>query len=390
MSLRRQGLRPEHAFLLSAADVDQSRATQSNRALSEHGLDWEYLVRTAGAHGLAPLLFLHLRDGCPAAAPVDFLHALGQHYARNTRRNFFLTGLLLDMLARLADGGVSAIPYKGPTLALLAYGNLAAREFGDLDILVSAEDVPRVGAILAADRYRRLLPPAREAAFLRYHYEHVFVRPTENVAVEVHWRLAPRYLAYGFDEPRWWQSLQPLRVLSRTVHTFGVEDLLLILCTHAAKDCWRRLAWISDVAHLVSVHKDLDWQHVRARAKRCGMARVLRLGLMLAAEIGGVILPEVIRKELEPDRNVRGIASEVAARIFEPQHVDTWRQHALQMRMRERVHDRVRGGLDLLLTPTVAEWSLCPLPEPLAFLYHALRPVRLSWELGRALGRLAS
>jgi hypothetical protein len=36
----------------------------------------------------------------------------------------------------------AAIFYKGPALAAMAYGNVALREFSDLDILMKKEDVP--------------------------------------------------------------------------------------------------------------------------------------------------------------------------------------------------------------------------------------------------------
>jgi len=62
------------------------------------------------------------------------------------------------------------IPYKGPTLALAVYGNLALREFTDLDILVQTQNVRQAAELLKDRGYQGQfqLGSAQEADFL-YH-----------------------------------------------------------------------------------------------------------------------------------------------------------------------------------------------------------------------------
>jgi len=50
--------------------------------------------------------------------------------------NFFLTKELLELLTLFEAHCIPASPYKGPALAIMAYGNLALRQFSDLNILV--------------------------------------------------------------------------------------------------------------------------------------------------------------------------------------------------------------------------------------------------------------
>ncbi len=51
-----------------------------------------------------------------------------------------MTAELKAVMGWLEAGDVPAIAYKGPTLAAWAYGDIALREFCDLDILVRPSD----------------------------------------------------------------------------------------------------------------------------------------------------------------------------------------------------------------------------------------------------------
>ena len=61
---------------------------------------------------------------------------------------------LSTLLRNFKAAGIPAIPYKGPALAATAYGNVGLRVFGDLDILIQKEDVPRAADMMTALGYR--------------------------------------------------------------------------------------------------------------------------------------------------------------------------------------------------------------------------------------------
>jgi len=64
-----------------------------------------------------------------------------------------MTQHLLKVLDLLTGSGVEAIPFKGPVLAVQAYGDLLMRSFVDLDILIHAKDLSRVSKILIDQGY---------------------------------------------------------------------------------------------------------------------------------------------------------------------------------------------------------------------------------------------
>ena len=68
-----------------------------------------------------------------------------------------MTFELLRILDILQQNAVSALPYKGPLLALIAYGDSTLRSFDDLDILVTDADYFKTKTILQQHGY--ITPP---------------------------------------------------------------------------------------------------------------------------------------------------------------------------------------------------------------------------------------
>ena len=127
-------------------DEDQ---TERVKELASSDLDWDYLLRIADRHGLQPLLHWHLNSVCAAAVPEPHLQHLRVAFQRVSALNIFLTHELQRLLSLFAKDNITAVPYKGPALALQLYSNVALRQFSDLDILVHPRDVSRARDLLS-------------------------------------------------------------------------------------------------------------------------------------------------------------------------------------------------------------------------------------------------
>ena len=148
------GARPEAELILRVTRVAlDDAAAERALVLLRHDLDWAWLLGAAETHGVAPLLYWHLNRLAPATVPGAVLDDLRQRFLANARHSLLLTGELLRLLPLFADHGVPAIPFKGPTLAVYAYGNLALRQFIDLDLLILPADLARARELLAAEGY---------------------------------------------------------------------------------------------------------------------------------------------------------------------------------------------------------------------------------------------
>src|SRR5215217_8297440 len=147
------------------------------RVLLQKDIDWPYLLRLASRHRMVQLLFWHLNSR-PEAVPEVTLSELRGYFHENTRRNHLLVRELLKLLDLFDACSIRAVPYKGPTLAAVAYGNLALREYDDIDVLVHEQDVPKAKELLASIGYlpEYHLSSAQEVALLRHHYAQSFLR----------------------------------------------------------------------------------------------------------------------------------------------------------------------------------------------------------------------
>ncbi len=372
---------PEIDFLLTCARVDLPETHARHlRQLVAQPLDWRRLVALAARHGLLPLVARHVQSLPHDTIPATVVEDLRGHQHAVALRNLGLSGELVRVVRLLSEHGIPVLPFKGPTLAQLAYRNAALREFGDLDLLLRPRDVPRAKRLLLEQGYRPqyALTPTQEAAYLRS-IGQIPLEKAERAVVELHARLAPRAFPFDLDLSRMWPRRCTVALLGQSLPAPGVEDLLLILCMHGAKHLWKNLGWICDVAELLRVHHALNWQQVQREARRLRGERLLRLGVHLAERVLGAPLPRDISCAVQRDDAVRLLTDQVLRRLLDDEE---WtpsgaESAAFHLRLREHWRDALRYSVSLLSTPTLADWKAVSLPSPLAFLYYGVRPVRL-------------
>ncbi len=270
------------------------------RSLLRDDIDWSALLQTALSHGVMPLLYRSLSSTCPDAVPKVFLEQLRAAFYANAAHNTLLARELLKLLRLLETDGIPALPFKGPVLAASVYGNLALRQFGDLDILIREQDAERAREILLSNGYRRLtqISAAHAAAFHRARKVYELVRQDEKILVELHWAITSWTFFFPLNPAHLWERLETGSLEDTPVRTLAPEDLLLILCVHGAKHYWSRLGWICDVAELLRVHPGLKWTAILLQAKQLGGRRILFLGLFLAHVLLDAELPKEVWKEI--------------------------------------------------------------------------------------------
>ena len=172
-------------LLLCARTCDGSARAQRIRDLLQKDLDWLSLLRTASQHGVMPLMYHSLKTLCPDAVPQAILAQLHAHFLANTAHNLRLTQELLTLLHLWESHRVSVIPYKGLTLAAAIYGNLALRQFGDLDILVRPQDARQARELPFARGYR-WWDHRPVTAWHRFRKVDELMRADGHVLVELH------------------------------------------------------------------------------------------------------------------------------------------------------------------------------------------------------------
>jgi hypothetical protein len=376
-------LRLEDKLILLCArtNVDaETRERIKSLAASPDKLDWDYVYQLARRHSILPLIYSQLSTAAENIPPHQ-LARFKKNYQENTARNLWLTAELCRILQAFEAARIEAVPYKGPALAVYAYGNAALRRFVDLDILVRKADMLRAMELLTADGFVCGAPwtNAQAALLLRTQHNLSLSRDEGRLIVELHWELASSLFASSLQAGDVWGRLETMRLNNAAVNCLSSEDLLLSLCVHGSKHHWERLAWICDIAELVKRRTDMNWNLVLERASAEGYDRMLFLGLYLAGRLLDAPLPQQVKAKLETEKIVARLADDISQRLFA---VDG--QTPLTIRQSFKFNWSLRSGWQSrlsycrhVLQPSDADVKSLSLPTPLSFAYYLIRPFGL-------------
>jgi Uncharacterised nucleotidyltransferase len=386
-------MRPEKSaenklLALCARPTIDGEAANYIAELVEGISDWPTVIDAAQKHGTLPLLQHHLEFVCAEIVPRAVLLRLRELSEANANHVFRLTGELGRILKLMRESDIHAVSFKGPTLALLAYGDIGLRVFADLDLLIYRKDVSQAERILETNGFKAFpaLSSGQLAACFNFDCAQNF-RDQQNVTVDVHWAIAPKYFGIDLDLDRLHGGLQPVQIGEKRILTPSQEDLLLVLSIHGFTHNWERLGWISDITGLIE-RKITNWELLLGNAGRLGLKRIVSVALLLAKELLDAQMPAIVLNQIESDTAAVVLAARYARRILAPARDDGYLQSVLiHLRMRERLSEKISSGIRLLATPRAFDWLSFSAPARLSFFYYLARPVRLAAKQARKLAR---
>jgi hypothetical protein len=322
-----------------------------------------------------------------ADIPESIMVRLRDEFRKISISNLLLTSETIKLLDLFHSNGVVAIPYKGPILGLQVYGDVCLRQFCDLDFLIHANSFIKARELLMSQGYEPEyhLSPAEESIYLKNECEYNFHAVNKKVLVELHWDIVQKYFSCNLDVEEFWRHLKPILFLGREIMTLLPEHLLLILCVHhGGKHYWETLGWISDVAHLIHTHKDVDWEWIVEMASGSGISRILFLGLYLARDLLSTDLPDVVMEKIKDDTVVKSLTERVCEKMFIDLEnlTSEVERFSLYLKQRERLRDKTRYCLRRFFTSTEKDWAFLRLPAGLSSLYKMIRPIRLTAKYG--------
>ena len=346
-------------------------------------LDWTYVLDAAHRQQILPLLNECLSAVGTGAVPPASLKALAQRVAIIHARNRQLARELVH-LHRAADGaGIRLLSFKGPVLAVTLYGDLALRQFGDLDLLVDRASSPRAEELLATLGYRR----GRDFGF-----EVSYVNGATRIAVDLHRALSADNFPVAARFADLWERRQKVVLEGGYAETLSSPDVLIAMCIEAARDAHlgkSKLAKMSDLFHALRALSDIEWVQAQARVRRLGLRRALWFGIQLAAGIPRTPVARNAALDAPPSR-LRPWLRDAEARVLRaPGTSPPAQRHGdlFLFFLRERWRDRLLPyalRVHRLVTPNVHDRRVIALPRPLAPLYYLVRPVRLVRQYGGA------
>ena len=341
-------------LLVDLLQHDDAKRVFAQRRCAELDRDeWEDLCQLADSHRVSPLLYCNLASAAPSSVPDDVRDALRDAYRTNAAHNLLLTSELAHLVERFNAHEIECFPIKGPVLAAACYGDLALRVFSDLDLVVSSTRLRKAAEVLTEAGYSAVFQPAGRhwKRYVRDRHHFVFTRSDRRVCVELHWKCVQDCYAFPLTAESMFSRLGRATVGGAVMDVPSLEDHLLLLCLHGAKNCWERLALVADVDAVLrcAAVAQLDWDGVRRTAAELAGARMLRLGICLAGKLFASPIPADVRSWMEHDGKANRLAELSRKRLLgDVRHRSGFlRQYGYYLAARERFRDKLSGTLRL-------------------------------------------
>ena len=368
--------------LMVRPEPDLARALEVLR----RGVDVADLLRTAARHSVRPQLIRGLAalswQGVPATSRSSIAAFQRFHLVCSLAAALQLS----RVAAAFASRGVRFAAFKGATLAKMLYGDLSAREYTDIDLIVPKAQFSEAEDVLASLGYSGAQGDrAFRRTFLAYLRQYAFVHPDLAVAIDLHWDFSGRHVPFPLTSAETWNELEDVSIGDQRVPAVSGTNLALLLAGHGTKEAWRSLGWICDFAMLLDRRPDLDWSalHRRARARGCGDS--VLLGCAMARRLLGVPMPRALSWPIAERSRIRAIVAALVDDLRRNERAPEKTANFSDLDLCDTRRDRISAVLRLAFTRTVGDYQAMPLPPELWRVYHGTRPFRLAAKAMAAL-----
>ena len=203
-------------------------------------------------------------------------------------------------------------------------------------------------------------------------------------SVDLQTSLEAPHFTFALDNDQLWDRAVGRTFLGETVLSFCAEDLLVLLGVHGTKDVWFKLKWICDIAGFIERERSLNWDQVLRRAAQLRAKRRLLLGCLLAHDLLGADLPELVLTQIHKEPTVLASAKTIvekyclsSRRFTDAERATLYFRTADPGERSRSVVRYARRTLGVLLNPSDKDRQAVSLPAWLSPAYYLVRPVRL-------------
>lgn len=356
-------------------------------------VDWPALIRLAAEQSMLSLVGRDILVRLPSGPDHSQARAfLRDFLLQNTQRNLTLAAETLRLLAVLDEVGIEAFPFKGCVLASVAFGNLASRRSGDIDLLVRRKDVEAAYQALEKAGYVActLRTPAQQIGHLAFDCEWELINHQRRMVVDLHWGLSGRNSGIPLSLEYLWKRQQEIILCGRKIRAFSPADTISVLCVHAAKHQWQRLEWIYTLASTLRRFPELNWLAILEENTR-GAQRILTLGLLLADDLYETDLPEEVRSKIRSDEAITLLGRRALDWLFAAR-LELLSDHDLRKfnaAMRPGLRGKAYYWFCAAMTPTAKDYVV-EFPAFLHWIYYIIRAARLLFRSFSGLSGLSS
>lgn len=346
-------------------------------------LDFSTFIAYANRHGVLPFVYCRIKKldmgiNMPYVGSIqNLLNEMKSINLTIAQKNMLMSAELIRIMTLFKENDIEALAFKGPTLSLLLYGNVAQRQYGDLDILIRKKDGARAAHLLEAEGYKTFLmmSPEQETVWYENAKEMVYYHSGKKIHIDLQWQFFDNDYPLSFDTDTIWKTARQIDLNGRKIKTFAPELLLIYLCLHGSKHLWERIGWIKDIDVLVRSHP-LDWQFIKREMEHSSFERMFLLGLYMTHTLFDTPLPREIREQFLGQKWLRTLENFI---------IDDWTRHknmlhntVAMLQLFPTAQSKLHYLYKVILKPSKNEYRAVDLPEGFRWAYFFIRPFLLA------------
>lgn len=234
--------------------------------------------------------------------PSESLKTLVAQIRHTIVRNALQKLRLQQLLEACAGKDVPVMLVKGLWLVHCVYGDVAARDSGDIDLLMHPCDVQSFTALAQSLGFEMPVSAASPSADGHAVNEFTLQHSGDGLVIDVHWSLTNPFTESPLDEDLLWERSELADLGGVMCRTLNLEDHLLYLCFHAAvhhRFCDVGPRCLHDVAMVIrKPPRPIRWDGLVGRAHVLGWERAAWLMFSLVEEHLGVPVPARVMQDL--------------------------------------------------------------------------------------------
>ena len=234
----------EYEFLFACC-----RAAFANASVSfPDDVDADIFLTILQRHKLITHLYPLLKE-CEGI-PAGLLQKMQQLLKKNKLHLLKLSGELARLARLFDENRIPWLSIKGPALSVQLYGDVAARQSGDLDILVKEEDLNKAVSLLESIGYHQInnLKLKQRNSYRKHHKDYLFRNDDQSTLIELHWKLSHDWLTPDDITSLLWNNTDKILIAGEQIPIPDKTYHLIYLYEHGIRHTWYRLAWLWDIA----------------------------------------------------------------------------------------------------------------------------------------------
>ena len=258
-------LSPANQLILLSAKLEPSvfELVQLNDFIPQIQ-NWDSAVTNIIARQTAPLFFKKLpllsnRD----LIPVEATNKLQQAYYKSLSRGMVLYNAFEKVAEAFCAADIRVVVLKGIYLSEWLYGDIALRQFSDMDLLVSKDDAMQCMSILTELGFKPSDSAVTEFISSKSEIVHYVPMVHNNVSVEIHIKLHRESTHYNIKTEALLNNAEKFLLRNKPVYALELHDLLIHLCVHLDKHFRGghvQFTSFNDIVNLLEKYKiEIDW-----------------------------------------------------------------------------------------------------------------------------------